>query len=234
MSQKENFKGSVLSTIIPEISYDIIGRISVGSIFLVMTAMDLGYLQIPKGLSINQISSISGSSLVGYLILLAAAGYVIGLILSAMGYPLQKIYFRTVWKQYVGKERIVAACTYLQKISGIGYQDWDELNDKELLRIYTDSHDLLKRSSVYANNLLMKVSGEYLFFQTMAVATLIWYSIHFFTKGFIWWQLLLSIIFSIMMIYFAAERYKRLISRQLSLLLTSGTNNSIVDRVNTL
>jgi len=234
VSQNEHLKGSVLSTIIPEISYDIIGRISVGSTFLVMTAMDLGYLQIPKGLSINQLSSISGSSLVGYLILLAVAGYVIGLILSAMGYPLQKIYFRTVWKQHVGRERIVAACTYLQKISGISYQDWDKLNDKELLRIYTDSHDLLKRSSVYANNLLMKVSGEYLFYQTMAVATLIWYSIHAFTKGLIWWQLLLSLIFSFMMIYFAAERYKRLISRQLSLLLTSGINNSIVERVNAL
>jgi len=217
-------KVSILTQIIPEISYDIIGRISPTVLLFLAILVDFGYFKPDKPLSIEKLLNISGGTWAALIIIIIGLGYAIGLVISNTSFILNYLFLTSVWKNTVGEETVMRVCKDLSKIYGKKYPEkWENFKRKDFLIIYTDSHDLTKRDSIYANNLLQKLSGEYLFFQTLSLASIIWFLFHWLNHKFILEDTFILLGLFLLTIFLAKERYKRLILRQLALFLYLST-----------
>ncbi|MCR4409135.1 MAG: hypothetical protein QHH43_00560 [Candidatus Saccharicenans sp.] len=222
-------KASILTTLIPEISFDVIGRISPSLLLILTILVDLGYFKNGQPFSISNLINISGGTLLGIIFALSVIAYIIGLFLSNLSYIFFGTFATQVWKKSVGENRVKSICNLLASIYSGEYaheyeliykKKWEEYNLYDFDRIYTDTHEMLKNHNMYANQLLQKLSGEFIYFQTLALSVLIWFIFHLFLKGISLNSIIIALATLFMFLICrdrAKRRYGRLVLRQISL-----------------
>ena len=205
---------STFAALVPEIAYDIIGRIPVGSELIAFILYDQGL--VAKSDTWNGLLNAGGGFWAAAVLCLIGGGFIIGLPLSIWGFVLQtRFYGDFAWDNVPAHLRD-ATEKALQKSNDFG--KWTDQRQRRLL-LYSLTHDHVKMRSNYAAALLQKLSGEVVFCQTSAVAVVLACGLHLATHEFAWWKLGVAVAVLVALTWAAKKRYERLMTRQFVLFL---------------
>lgn len=175
-------EGSTWPALIPEFYYDLISRIPPGTLLLLLLLYELlGVKGRQVSLDLIKRGELEGIPFAGLFILLISGGYALGILISALGYVIRRLYLPLVWRELVGRYPALfySICnayevSISESESAVDPKCFSRLKSRDFLKVYRLMHDHLKSLDPQPRVLLPKMSAEAALCENLVAVALVW------------------------------------------------------------
>ncbi len=159
--------GSKLTQIVPEVYFDLISRVPAGALLIIIFMWFWGYFLPKEAFDLRTIQGLTAAPITLLIVLLIGLGYVVGIMITPLGYEIYRLFVREIWKKSVQEDSSKTAIGGLITKLGLRLTKGDNkqinlarFSKKELIDLENTIHNYLKKTDEQAKVILPKMRAE--------------------------------------------------------------------------